>query len=239
MPDRADGVSRETAALVFRGARLCRTGSVGPIDLEFQPGENVAILGPNGAGKSSLLRMAAGAVAPDSGACAWGDVPLSRSHGSRRRGRIAHLPQRTPSAPGYTPYEQAVIGADSEQALLDALAVAGLAPLAHRRLGTLSGGERRRAALAAALAQRSELLILDEPFSGIDPGMGDALAAELARRARAGTLVLTALHDPELALRHATRLVLLADGRVVDDMPARAPDAAPRLRAVYANATTP
>jgi len=82
------------------------------------------------------------------------------------------------------------------------------------------------------LAQESACLVLDEPFSGLDNGIGERIAEALRDRADAGALVLVALHDPDLALRHATRVLLLEDGRVLGDRSPDDPILADALRAL-------
>ena len=212
-------VSRETARLEFVDALLDRSGRVGPIRLSFQSGEWVAILGANGAGKSSLLRLAAGAVRPTDGRCrVQGRDPRAWTGLDRARA-LCHLPQRTPDTGGYTVREQIQASAATPESVPFALEATGLVPLADRSLATLSGGERRRSALAAVLAQESRCLLLDEPFSGLDPNISESIAAALATIARAGALVMVALHDPELALRHATRVVAMRQGIVELDLP--------------------
>lgn len=232
MRDPRECVSRETTGLDLVGARLERGGRVGPLDLHFRLGEWVGMLGPNGAGKSSLLRMTVGAARPDIGTCRWNGHDPRALRGEARRSAIAYLPQRTPDAGAYTAREQVSLGAASPRAGERALEVVGISGLADRPLSTLSGGERRRAALAAVLAQESACLVLDEPFSGLDNGIGERIAEALRDRADAGALVLVALHDPDLALRHATRVLLLEDGRVLGDRSPDDPILADALRAL-------
>ncbi len=167
------------------------------VDLAVAPGETIALMGRNGAGKSTLLRHAAGLLAPTRGRVESG-------------GRVALLLQN----PGdYFVHERA-----GEEAPAQALERAGLAWAAERNPRDLSGGERQRLALAIVTGgEEPALLALDEPTRGMDRAAKAALATELRARARAGTAVIVATHDPEFAAACAARAVLLADGRVIAD----------------------
>ena len=115
-----------------------------------------------------------------------------------------------------------------------ALIAAGCLDLAGRRLGELSGGERQRAALARALAQEPELLLLDEPTAHLDPGVGQEIAATLARLNREeGLTVLAAIHDVNLAAAVCPRLLLLHEGRILADGPPGDVITPPLLRRAY------
>ena len=168
------------------------------VDLALAPGESVALLGRNGAGKSTLLRHAAGLLKPTRGSV-------------RCAGRVALLLQN----PGdYFLHDR--VGDEAPPA---ALALAGLERLADRHPRDLSGGERQRLALAIVLGGETPaaVLALDEPTRGMDRAAKHRLAGWLGDRAAEGLAVLLATHDTELAAEVATRVVLLADGRVIAD----------------------
>lgn len=202
--------------------------------MSVDSGEWVGLIGPNGAGKTTLLRAVQGTVEHR------GTVRFDgRNRGAiprvERSRLVASVPQR-PLVPadmrvadyvllGRTPYIP-YLGTERVSDLLaarEAMFELDVLDLVDRRLGTLSGGELQRVILARALAQEAPVLLLDEPTSSLDVGhtqqvMG--LIDEL-RRAR-GLTLLTALHDLTLAAQFCDRLLLLADGRVVADGPARA-----------------
>jgi energy-coupling factor transport system ATP-binding protein len=173
------------------------------VDLEVAPGERVALMGRNGAGKSTLLRHAGGLLRPTRGTV-------------ETAGRVALLLQN----PGdYLLHE--TVGEEAPEA---ARTAAGLRVDAARHPRDLSGGERQRLALAVVLGDAAEppaALCLDEPTRGLDRGAKGDLVARLRTFAAAGTAVLVAAHDPEFAAAFADRVVLLADGRVIADGPAR------------------
>jgi iron complex transport system ATP-binding protein len=201
--------ARELA--VKRGATVVLHG----IDLDVAAGECVVLAGPNGAGKSTLLRALAGLL-PYAGT-------ITRPE--PRAKAIAYLPQGAASAWDLTLRQVAALGrvphggADPHGAVDRALQDCGLAGLGSRPISTVSGGEARRAMLARALATESQVLLLDEPLSDLDPAHGFAVLAMLRRVADAGRAVIAVLHAPEFSARFATRLVVLRQGRVVADGP--------------------
>ena len=173
------------------------------VDLELAAGETVALMGRNGAGKSTLLRHAAGLLEPTRGRV-------------QRAGRLALLTQN----PGdYFLHERV-----ADEASAGALAREGLQALAERHPRDLSGGERQRLALAVVLDgdTPAAAIGLDEPTRGMDRGAKGRLAGWLRERAAEGIAVIVATHDTEFAAEFATRVVLLADGRIIADGDAHA-----------------
>jgi energy-coupling factor transport system ATP-binding protein len=173
------------------------------VELVLEPGETVALMGRNGAGKSTLLRHLAGLLEPTRGRI-------------ERAGPVALLLQNPND---YLLHERV-----AQELSRAALQAAGLTGLAERNPRDLSGGERQRLALAILAGEgvpAPALLALDEPTRGMDRETKRVLAQELAGRAAAGQAVIVATHDPEFAAACARRTVLLADGRVIADGPAR------------------
>ena len=200
------------------------------VDLVAREGELVAIVGPNGAGKSTLLRVLAGLIAPSAGRVTIGGVDVAALS---RRGvaqRVAVVPQvfetlfpftvREVVALGRTARLGALgmLGQDDARAVMRALEELSSTALADRRIDRISGGERQRAMLAMALAQETEVLLLDEPTAHLDPAHQRATLEHVARLARERQLAVVAvLHDLNLASALATRIVVMADGQVVRD----------------------
>jgi len=199
---------------------------VGNLAVEFRPGSLVAVLGCNGAGKSSLLHVLAGLAAPAAGEVRLGGKSLAAWP---RRGLARQLGLLTQASedpfPG-TVLDTALVGrhphiefwqweseADRDVAR-DCLAAVNLAGLEWRDVATLSGGERRRLAIATVLAQEPQVFLLDEPIQQLDPQHQLDVLRRFRALADAGRTVVLSLHDPGLAARFADRVLLLfGDGR--------------------------
>ena len=193
------------------------------------PGEFVAVVGPNGAGKSTALRLMAGLIVPEAGRVLLDGQPIGAFAGKTLAKRIAFLPQdRTVHWPlaaervvalGRLPHRSfaAAESLRDVEAIRAAMQRMDVAQFADRPVTALSGGERARVLVARAMAQDAEFLIADEPAAGLDPAHVLALFQEFSRLSRDGHGVLTALHDLSLALRFATRVILLRDGVCLAD----------------------
>ena len=183
------------------------------MNVSAQPGELIAVIGPNGAGKTTLLRAIAGVLEVDAGT-----VSL------------------TPAEIGWVPQQPAIYGKLSVrenlalfaafEAVADRAAVVermlGQAGLEHRAddlVGTLSGGNQQRVNIAIGLLRAPSVLLLDEPSSSLDPYQRGRMWEFIASLTQAGTAVLFTTHDVAEAERHADRVVVLAEGRVVFDLP--------------------
>ncbi len=186
-----------------------------PLDLHIDPGETVVIEGANGSGKSTLAWIIAGLVVPSEGAVTVGG---ERAHEARlvalsfQHARLQL--QRT------TVRDEVADAAQVSPAEADAmLATVGLDPhvFGARRIDDLSGGEQRRVALAGLLAQQRSVVILDEPFAGLDAAGSGALTAVLAQLRRRGATILVVTHDRGAIELMADRRVTLDAGRVVHD----------------------
>jgi iron complex transport system ATP-binding protein len=209
-------------------------------------GEVVAIVGPNGAGKSTLLRALSGLLRPSSGSVRLDGVDIATLARRELARRIAVVPQIFDTLFPFTVREVVALGRTArlgtfggasrgDLAAIDrAIADLDLADLASRRIDRLSGGERQRAVLAMALAQEADVLLLDEPTVHLDPGHQVVmlrLVRELA--CTRGLAVAAVLHDLNLAAAMATRLVVLADGRIVCDAAPEAVISAELIREVF------
>jgi ABC-type Mn2+/Zn2+ transport system ATPase subunit len=204
------------------GVRYGRVHALDDVDLDLTTGEAVALLGPNGGGKSTLLRALAG-LTPARGEVVLHAPPCHHDRGvtlayvaqrSTARWdfpvtvRDAVLAGRLPSRPRLRPYSTRDRAAAA--AALDRLDLTGLT---RRPVRTLSGGQAQRLLLARALAQDADVLLLDEPFAGLDADTTARLAGLLGELADEGRTVLCALHEHDLARAVFPRAVALA-GRV-------------------------
>ncbi|WP_018546219.1 anchored repeat-type ABC transporter ATP-binding subunit [Streptomyces sp. LaPpAH-108] len=210
------------------------------IDLTVRTGELVALVGPNGAGKTTLLRTVLGLLSPHSGAVRLQDRPVDRA-----RGVIGYVPQRHEFAWDFPlSVEKAVLtgrtravgwlrrpGRDDREAVCDALDRVGMTDLRHRPIGELSGGQRQRVLVARALALRPALLLLDEPFTGLDVPTQELLTALFRELRQEDKALLMTTHDLPAAADMATRLCLLNRTVIADGPPASLRDPEVWLRA--------
>ena len=209
---------------------------VDAIDLRISAGEMIAIVGPNGAGKSTLLRMLSGDLRPSRGHVELKGRDVDTYKARQLARHRAMLSQHVNVTFPFTVEEIVAMGAgDNSRAaahrLVDAaLHEVGLERFIHRQLPTLSGGEQQRAHFARVLVQLAcgealhgpGLLLLDEPTSSLDLRHQIDLVETARRRAASGTAVVAILHDLNLAVRFADRIVVLHRGaKVADDIPER------------------
>ncbi|WBU39198.1 ABC transporter ATP-binding protein [Homoserinibacter sp. YIM 151385] len=227
----AAGAGAADAGLAVAGLTAVRRGRtvLDDVALEAPAGGVTALVGPNGAGKSTLIHAIAGILPARGTVRLAGEELLGMPRRARAR-RVAIVEQdaatelpltgREVVALGRLPHE-GVLGQDAgaEQEVASALAAAGAAEFADRRVTELSGGERQRVLLARALAQRPRLLLLDEPTNHLDVRAQLAMLELLRALAETGTTVVAALHDLGLAAAWADRVLVLDGGRAVAEGP--------------------
>jgi ABC-type sulfate/molybdate transport systems ATPase subunit len=207
-PDAGAPVLRTAGLSVARGASTV----LHELDLQLHAGELVALLGPNGAGKSTLLDALSGALAPQAGTIERnGTVAVAlQSAEMARRSVLANLT----AALGWWGVPRAQRAPRARKAL-EAI---GAGHLAKRQATALSGGERRRVHLARVLAVSPDVLLLDEPFAGLDAEVRAALLQDAERALRSpDRATLVVVHDRAEAWALADRLLILIDGRIVAD----------------------
>ena len=216
------------------------------VSLSVPRGAIVGLLGPNGSGKTTMLRLLSGTLTPTAGRVTLDDVAIAALSRRELARRIAVVPQDTHSAFDFSALEIVLMGRYPHLAAFelegardlsiarDALAATGTSALEARLFATLSGGEKQRVVIAGALAQASDVLLLDEPTASLDLGFQLDIAALLSRlnRDRAVTMVVST-HDLNFAAALCTEMVLLKAGRVIGVGPTREVLTRERVRALY------
>ena len=199
--------------------RFGDTRALDDVTLRVGAGEIVGFVGSNGAGKSTTMRIAMGLLAPDAGTVTWDGAPV----GVAARRRFGYMPEERGLYPKMRIADQVaylgrLYGLDAGTAkrraheLLETMAVAAKPT---DPVNALSLGNQQRVQLATALVHEPELLVLDEPFSGLDPEAVDVTAAVLEQRRAAGVGVLFSSHQLELVERLCERVVIIRGGRIV------------------------
>ncbi len=200
------------------------------VSCRAEAGERMAVVGPNGAGKSTLFRAIAGLLPP-----AVGRIRIGGSHPGLHT-CIAYLAQRS-DVDWHFPItvEDAVLmgrigrigffrraGREDRRIAADCLATVGLEALGRRRIDELSGGQQQRMFIARALAQEANIMLMDEPFTGLDAPARDAIFTILDALRERRVTVLVALHDLRLASERFERVMLLNRGLIACGPPAQA-----------------
>ncbi|MFZ5477426.1 MAG: ABC transporter ATP-binding protein [Myxococcota bacterium] len=195
-----------------------RTVAVERVDLAVGAGELVGLIGHNGAGKSTVLKMIGGQLLPTEGTVKVGGVDV-REDPNAARERLGLVPEDVALYEYLTAREflEFVIDVRGRGDLAEGLAVAGLGADADRLIREYSQGMRRKTAIAAAVVARPPVLVLDEALNGLDPPSAARVKEHLHALRLAGTAILLSTHVLETVERLATRVVMLAHGRVVAD----------------------
>lgn len=204
----------------------------GGLSFSMSGGEVAGLLGPNGSGKSTLLKAISGLVKPSAGSVSFREREASAMPARERALCCAYVAQQETAAAAYTVLESVLMGRyphirrfgtyrDTDyDAAETALERVGMSGFESRRVTELSGGERARVFLARAIAQASPVLLLDEPTAALDPKSADLVMRLVRELAGEGRTVLMALHEVNLALSGASRILFLKGGRLHNDTPA-------------------
>ena len=186
-------------------------------------GQRLALLGPNGAGKSTLIRLLAGLLPPQTGTLLWRDQPMARA-----RREIAYLPQLDQHQRHFPIRVKDVVAMGrfphlghfrrfreiDHQKTEEALQTMNLSEIAHRQIDQLSGGQQQRTYIARALAQEAHVLLLDEPFNGLDIESRCHLADSLADLTTSGHLIIASHHQLENVTEIFTHALVLDQHQV-------------------------
>jgi iron complex transport system ATP-binding protein len=200
------------------------------VSLDVRGGEVAVIMGRNGAGKSTLVDIVAGLRPPTGGEVRFNDRPAAAFEPRARARLVAHLPQAVrPDLPflagelvlmGRYPHTDRWFESEEDHVAVEhAMRRTECWDLRDRLVQTLSGGERQRVLLAACFAQAPQLLLLDEPSTHLDIDQQLHCFSLVREESERGAACLVVTHDLNLALRYATRIIVLAQGRVALDVP--------------------
>jgi iron complex transport system ATP-binding protein len=234
-------------ALIARDITVVRGGKtiLNGVSADFAGGSFTAVIGPNGAGKSTLMSVLAGLMPPDRGTVTLDGAALDAVPKRRLAQLRAYLPQNARCewpitvervvALGLTPILPAFGRLPAaEQARVDrALEACDLVAFRDQPATTLSGGELARAMLARAIVGEPKILMADEPTAGLDPRHALDAMTRLRGFAKAGRMVIVAMHDLSLALPFADRVVALREGAVVVDGPVETAVTRDMLKQLY------
>jgi iron complex transport system ATP-binding protein len=205
------------------GARVVGEG----VAFTLMRGEVLAVLGGNGCGKTTLFRTLLGLLPALAGKVVVDGLEVARLSPQGRARRFAYVPQQHAAPFAFTVTDAVLMGraadvgwfaqptADDRSLAAEALERVGIAQLARRPMTEISGGERQLALIARALAQGAGVLVLDEPTANLDYGNKLRVLREIERLRSEGRTILFSTHDPDHALAHADRALLVADGRML------------------------
>ncbi|HEV2701031.1 MAG TPA: ABC transporter ATP-binding protein [Steroidobacteraceae bacterium] len=192
------------------------------VSFEIRAGETVGLLGPNGAGKTTTLAMISGLAQPDQGSVSYQDQPIARD-ASELKLHVGLVPQDLALYDELSAWANlelfaglyGISGRQLTERATSALELVGLAERRKDRVGTFSGGMKRRLNIAGALLHDPDLILLDEPTVGVDPQSRNAIFENLEELKRRGKTLLYTTHYMEEAERLCDRVVIIDHGRVI------------------------
>lgn len=218
----SSGLDFTRISAVDLGRHFGRRKALSQVNFECRAGEIVGLLGPNGAGKSTLLSILATLLSPSTGRVEYGDVTADKAGAALRRrlgvlGHDLYLYPELTARENLTFFAQLYGLPDVARTVAEGLEHAALTLRGDDAVSGFSRGMRQRLALERALLHKPRLLLLDEPFTGLDQASSAALARRLKGLRDEGCLIVLATHDLEVAADIVSRVLFLRGGRLVDD----------------------
>ena len=207
---------------------LGETAILKDASFSIDSGEFVGIIGPNGSGKTTLLKTLRGLYPASGGQVLWDGKSIASMSDKDIAHHVAYMQQSVNVSFDYEAFDIVMTarypylkwwqqeGPEDKAIVEKAMKEVGVYHLRHRSVQNLSGGERQRVFLAKALAQQTEVLLLDEPTAALDLVYADDIFHEGRRLCDEGKTILIVVHDLELAAKYCTKLVLVSDGHIVD-----------------------
>lgn len=192
------------------------------VDLSIKKGETVAILGPNGAGKSTLLKVLASLIKPTSGTVKMNGLDLKKDHIKIKK-ILGYLPHSSLLYDHYSPLENLIFFGnlygvkDVEKRAVELVKEVGLSFFLNEPVKTFSRGMIQRIAIARAIIHEPDILLLDEPHTGLDQGAISILNNVILKMKEKGTTTLMVTHDFKQAAQICDRVIILKNGKIVDD----------------------
>ena len=189
------------------------------VSFEINQGEIVGLLGPNGAGKSTLMKIITGYIRPDSGEVLVKDIPVGENDLEVKK-HIGYLPEHNPLyldmyVREFLEFTASVYGVEKEE-IEKVIEKTGLSPEAHKKIGQLSKGYRQRTGLAAALIHNPDILILDEPTTGLDPNQLVEIRQLIKDLGKDKTIMLST-HIMQEVEQMADRVLIINKGKILAD----------------------
>lgn len=234
-------IETKKASLSIGGSHLLMD-----VSLRVEESEFVAIIGANGAGKTTLIKCLLGLLKPDAGTIHIMGQSIEKYNRRELAQRIAYVPQLLEASIPFTVLDFVIMGryahgggfsgtdTESRDTAMESLRLAKMESFAGRTLNTLSGGERQKTCIAAALAQQTPILVLDEPSAHLDPRQREEVHELLASIGRnSGISILTITHDLNWASMDYDRIIGMSHGRVILDGPPETCMSTNKLRSVF------
>jgi iron complex transport system ATP-binding protein len=219
MNEQKPWIELESIGLALDGRAIIKN-----VSLQVFPGEVLALVGPNGAGKSSILSVMAGDVRATSGTATLGGKHVGKYRPDEAaRVRSVLMQSNQVSFPftvqeivemGRAPWARTPELADDDALIQDALRLADVEHLVERRFNQLSGGEKARVSLARVLAQRTPVMLLDEPTAALDLRHQESVMRAIRTFANAGCAIVVVLHDLSIAAGYADRIAMIVGGKL-------------------------
>lgn len=196
------------------------------ISFEVYKGDVLSVIGPNGAGKTTLFKCLLGQLKPATGSILVDGLSVADISDSFRAGKMAYIPQLTSPVFDYSVLDTVLMGTVNSLGVLsvpgrtqyesarEAMALVGIERLSERKMSELSGGEKQLVYIARAIAQKADILIMDEPTSSLDYGNQIKIMNVISALGAQGYTVLISMHNPKAARKYSTKTLAIFEGSI-------------------------